>query len=47
MCSRPGEIVLKGAARELLDNPEIQEAYLGKGRAKLRGPALLQSVAVS
>ena len=25
-----GEIVLKGAARELLDNPQIQEAYLGK-----------------
>ena len=25
-----GEIVLKGAARELLDNPHIQEAYLGK-----------------
>jgi branched-chain amino acid transport system ATP-binding protein len=25
-----GEIVLKGTARELLDNPEIQEAYLGK-----------------
>jgi branched-chain amino acid transport system ATP-binding protein len=27
-----GEIVLKGTARELLDNPEIQEAYLGKGQ---------------
>jgi branched-chain amino acid transport system ATP-binding protein len=26
-----GEIVLKGTARELLDNPQIQEAYLGKG----------------
>jgi len=26
-----GEIVLKGTAKELLDNPEIQEAYLGKG----------------
>ena len=26
-----GEIVLQGSARELLDNPEIQEAYLGKG----------------
>jgi branched-chain amino acid transport system ATP-binding protein len=25
-----GEIVLQGAARELLDNPQIQEAYLGK-----------------
>jgi branched-chain amino acid transport system ATP-binding protein len=25
-----GEIVLKGTARELLDNPQIQEAYLGK-----------------
>jgi len=25
-----GEIVLQGTARELLDNPEIQEAYLGK-----------------
>ena len=25
-----GEIVLKGAARELLDNPQIQEAYLGR-----------------
>jgi len=25
-----GEIVLKGSARELLDNPQIQEAYLGK-----------------
>jgi branched-chain amino acid transport system ATP-binding protein len=25
-----GEIVLHGAARELLDNPQIQEAYLGK-----------------
>jgi branched-chain amino acid transport system ATP-binding protein len=25
-----GEIVLKGTARELLDNPRIQEAYLGK-----------------
>jgi branched-chain amino acid transport system ATP-binding protein len=25
-----GEIVLKGGARELLDNAEIQEAYLGK-----------------
>ncbi len=29
-----GEIVLQGTSRELLDNPEIQEAYLGKG---LRG----------
>jgi branched-chain amino acid transport system ATP-binding protein len=26
-----GEIVLKGTARELLDNPQIQEAYLGNG----------------
>ena len=25
-----GEIVLSGTARELLDNPQIQEAYLGK-----------------
>jgi branched-chain amino acid transport system ATP-binding protein len=25
-----GEIVLKGSARELLDDPQIQEAYLGK-----------------
>jgi branched-chain amino acid transport system ATP-binding protein len=25
-----GEIVLRGTARELLDNPQIQEAYLGK-----------------
>lgn len=25
-----GEIVLQGSARELLDNPQIQEAYLGK-----------------
>jgi branched-chain amino acid transport system ATP-binding protein len=25
-----GEIVLEGTARELLDNPRIQEAYLGK-----------------
>lgn len=25
-----GEIVLSGSARELLDNPQIQEAYLGK-----------------
>lgn len=25
-----GEIVLQGTARELLDNPQIQEAYLGK-----------------
>jgi branched-chain amino acid transport system ATP-binding protein len=25
-----GEIVLSGSARELLDNPRIQEAYLGK-----------------
>ncbi len=25
-----GEIVLKGTSRELLDNPQIQEAYLGK-----------------
>lgn len=25
-----GEIVLKGTARELLDDPQIQEAYLGK-----------------
>jgi branched-chain amino acid transport system ATP-binding protein len=25
-----GEIVLKGTARELLDNPQIQEAYLGR-----------------
>jgi branched-chain amino acid transport system ATP-binding protein len=25
-----GEIVLKGTARELLDNPQVQEAYLGK-----------------
>ena len=25
-----GEIVLQGAAQELLDNPQIQEAYLGK-----------------
>lgn len=25
-----GEIVLQGAARELLDDPQIQEAYLGK-----------------
>jgi branched-chain amino acid transport system ATP-binding protein len=25
-----GEIVLKGTARELLENPQIQEAYLGK-----------------
>ena len=25
-----GEIVLKGTARELLDSPQIQEAYLGK-----------------
>lgn len=25
-----GEIVLQGTARELLDNPDIQEAYLGK-----------------
>jgi branched-chain amino acid transport system ATP-binding protein len=27
-----GAIVLQGSARELLDNPEIQEAYLGKGK---------------
>lgn len=27
-----GEIVLQGTARELLDNPDIQEAYLGKAR---------------
>ncbi|HEY0249615.1 MAG TPA: ABC transporter ATP-binding protein [Gryllotalpicola sp.] len=26
-----GEIVLQGTARELLDDPQIQEAYLGKG----------------
>lgn len=26
-----GEIVLQGTSRELLENPEIQEAYLGKG----------------
>jgi branched-chain amino acid transport system ATP-binding protein len=26
-----GAIVLQGSSRELLDNPEIQEAYLGKG----------------
>jgi branched-chain amino acid transport system ATP-binding protein len=25
-----GEIVLRGTARELLDNPQIQEAYLGR-----------------
>jgi branched-chain amino acid transport system ATP-binding protein len=25
-----GEIVLKGTSRELLDNPQIQEAYLGR-----------------
>jgi branched-chain amino acid transport system ATP-binding protein len=25
-----GEIVLKGSSRELLDDPQIQEAYLGK-----------------
>ncbi|WP_377107062.1 ABC transporter ATP-binding protein [Propionicimonas sp. T2.31MG-18] len=25
-----GEIVLEGAARDLLDNPQIQEAYLGR-----------------
>ncbi len=28
-----GEIVLKGSARELLDDPQIQEAYLGKVQA--------------
>ncbi len=28
-----GEIVLQGAARDLLDDPQIREAYLGKGVA--------------
>lgn len=32
-----GEIVLDGNARELLDNPHIQEAYLGKGHAPAAG----------
>jgi branched-chain amino acid transport system ATP-binding protein len=27
-----GAIVLEGAAHELLDDPQIQEAYLGKGQ---------------
>ena len=25
-----GEIVLKGSGKELLENPEVREAYLGK-----------------
>lgn len=29
-----GEIVLRGGAREILDNPQIQEAYLGKSIAE-------------
>ena len=29
-CVMCGEIILEGAGRELLENPVIREAYLGK-----------------
>jgi branched-chain amino acid transport system ATP-binding protein len=30
-----GRIVLEGSAQDLLDNPEVQRAYLGKGYSEV------------